>query len=139
MLVEVSDTTLAYDRRTKLPLYSEAGIVEVWIVDGQAETVESFRSPTESGYTQSTLYRRDASLSPAQLPAVSIHIDYFFFLLSSLTSTLVAVILYLIVTREPFFRSPSILVSFVRAISHFSLSFSTVTASGVTSSTGPVT
>ena len=78
LIVEVADTTLAYDRRTKLPLYARSGIVEVWIVDVNAETIESFRSPGESGYAERTLYRRDGIVSPAQLPAVSIRVDDIF-------------------------------------------------------------
>src|SRR5207249_12101922 len=33
LLVEVSDTTLDYDRENKLPVYGSAGIAEVWIVN----------------------------------------------------------------------------------------------------------
>src|SRR5919198_2632374 len=58
---------------------------------------------------------------------------------ASLTSTLDALILYLIVTLEPFFRSPVTLVFLSRPISHFSLPFWTVITSSVRSSTGPVT
>ncbi len=36
LLIEVSDTTLAYDRGVKLPLYARSGIREVWIVDLRA-------------------------------------------------------------------------------------------------------
>src|SRR5213075_2945418 len=61
---------------------------------------------------------------------------YFF---ASFTSTSVAVILYLMVTLAPCLSSPFTLVFASRAISHFSLSFSTTTASGRTSRTGPVT
>src|ERR671922_2560988 len=56
---------------------------------------------------------------------------------ASLTSTLDALILYLIVTLEPFFRSPVTLVFLSRPISHFSLPFWTVITSSVRSSTGP--
>jgi Uma2 family endonuclease len=78
LIVEVSDTTLAYDRRAKLPLYAKSGIPEVWIVDVNSETIESYRAPGKAGYAESTLYRRDSSISPAQLPAVSIRIDDIF-------------------------------------------------------------
>lgn len=78
LIVEVADTTLTYDRRTKLPLYARAGIVEVWIVDVQGQTIEAFGSPTESGYAQSALYRKDASIFPAHLPAVSIRLHDIF-------------------------------------------------------------
>lgn len=78
LVVEVADTTLAYDRKTKLPLYARAGIVEVWIVDVQSQTIETFRSPGPSGYAQTAHYRRGASVSPAQLPEISVRVDDIF-------------------------------------------------------------
>src|SRR5205823_12244048 len=48
LLVEVSDTTLAYDRGRKLPLYARARIPELWIVDINAGAVETFRTPDPS-------------------------------------------------------------------------------------------
>jgi Uma2 family endonuclease len=50
MLIEVADSSLAYDRSTKLRLYAEAGIPEYWVVDCAAETVEVYRSPGPEGY-----------------------------------------------------------------------------------------
>ncbi len=32
-------STTAHDRATKLPLYAEAGVREMWIIDPQAKTV----------------------------------------------------------------------------------------------------
>ncbi len=50
LLIEVADTSLAYDRSTKLRLYAEAGIREYWVVDCNAETVEVYRDPGPDGY-----------------------------------------------------------------------------------------
>jgi len=36
-LVEVSDTTLAYDSGDKLRAYEQGGIIEYWIVDRSAK------------------------------------------------------------------------------------------------------
>ena len=33
LVVEVAHSSLEYDQQVKLPLYAEAGISEVWIVD----------------------------------------------------------------------------------------------------------
>jgi len=49
LLIEVSDTTLTYDRGVKLPLYARAGIREVWIVDLSGEVIERHTGP--SGYS----------------------------------------------------------------------------------------
>ncbi len=45
LLVEISDTTLRYDRTVKGPLYAEAGIREYWIVNLNARCLEVYRSP----------------------------------------------------------------------------------------------
>ena len=50
MLIEVADSSLAYDRSTKLRLYAEAGIPEYWVVDCAAEAVDVYRSPGPEGY-----------------------------------------------------------------------------------------
>lgn len=31
LIIEVADTTLAYDRQVKMPLYAKAGIGEAWL------------------------------------------------------------------------------------------------------------
>lgn len=51
LLIEVSDTTLDYDRDEKLPAYGRAGIVEVWIVNLKDETIEIYRGPHFTGYS----------------------------------------------------------------------------------------
>jgi len=43
LVVEVSDTTLRYDRNVKVPLYARHGIPEVWIVDLENGRLHSFR------------------------------------------------------------------------------------------------
>ncbi len=45
LLVEVSDTTLVYDRGVKLALYAKAGIKEVWIVSLPDEVIEVYARP----------------------------------------------------------------------------------------------
>jgi Uma2 family endonuclease len=59
LLIEVSDTTLAYDRGVKLPLYARAGIGEVWIVDLPAETIERYTDPSANGYQHAEHERRE--------------------------------------------------------------------------------
>jgi len=41
LVVEVlSPSTAAHDRATKLPIYAQAGVLEVWFIDPKAKTVE---------------------------------------------------------------------------------------------------
>jgi Uma2 family endonuclease len=50
LLIEVAESSLAYDRSTKLKLYAAAGIPEYWVVDCVAESVEVHRAPSPDGY-----------------------------------------------------------------------------------------
>lgn len=52
LLVEVADSSLAYDREVKLPRYSRAGIPEVWLVDLAGRRLAIYRQPTADGYSE---------------------------------------------------------------------------------------
>lgn len=50
LVVEVADSSLPYDRDTKLPLYARSGIPEVWLVNLAENGVEIYSEPMEGGY-----------------------------------------------------------------------------------------
>lgn len=50
--MEVGDTTAGWDRTVKVPLYGRAGVVEVWLVDIGAETVEVSTGLGPEGYVE---------------------------------------------------------------------------------------
>lgn len=50
LLIEVSDTTLSYDRGRKLPLYARAEIPEAWLIDLQGEAIERHTNPVGASY-----------------------------------------------------------------------------------------
>ena len=62
LVVEVSDSTLTFDRGAKLQLYAEAGIPEYWVVNVVGGVVEVYTNPSESGYQTSRIARQDAAL-----------------------------------------------------------------------------
>ena len=68
LLVEVADTSLAYDRREKLPLYARHRIPEVWLVDVTTDTMLVSREPTPSGYRTSWTVGRGDRLAPLAFP-----------------------------------------------------------------------
>lgn len=68
LLIEVADTSLAYDRGVKLRFYAQAGIPEVWIVDVEHERVEVYRNPAGESYSAVAVVPRTGGLSPAALP-----------------------------------------------------------------------
>ena len=64
LLVEISDTTLRYDREVKLPLYARHGIPEVWIVDLEHQRLEIYRHPAGESYQEKLYANRDEPISP---------------------------------------------------------------------------
>jgi Uma2 family endonuclease len=72
LVVEVSDTTLAFDRRVKTALYASAGIPEYWIVNLGRNRLEVHRDPGPTGYLTTTILKRGDSVSPLARPEVSI-------------------------------------------------------------------
>ena len=50
LIIEVSDSTIDYDRNTKISLYAEANIQEVWIINLKEECLEVYRHPLHGSY-----------------------------------------------------------------------------------------
>ena len=72
LLIEVADTTLAYDRSTKLQLYARHGIREVWIVNLPDRLLEMYREPKDGAYRVKLERLANESASPAVLPTVKV-------------------------------------------------------------------
>ena len=75
LLIEVSDTTLLYDRNVKLPIYARAGIPEVWIVDLQSGQLEAFTQPSSEGYGSSKTLNAGDSISPSAFTDISLAVS----------------------------------------------------------------
>jgi len=75
LIVEVSDTSIEYDRQVKLPLYAQHGIPEVWIIDLQAGCMEIYRDPNERGYRKLLQRNRGDIASPTLASAVSVALN----------------------------------------------------------------
>ena len=73
LLIEVAETSLAYDRSTKLRLYAEAEIPEYWVVDCVGESVEIHRTPYGGGYRDhSRVTGGTATVTPQAFPDVTL-------------------------------------------------------------------
>lgn len=76
LLVEVSESSLAYDRDVKLPLYARAGISEVWLVALLPQVLEVYRAPSEDGYGEKRTLRRGQLIAPAHLPDAELAVEH---------------------------------------------------------------
>ncbi|MDY7048350.1 MAG: Uma2 family endonuclease, partial [Microcystis panniformis WG22] len=70
LIIEVSDSTLDYDRYTKIPLYAEANIKEVWIVNLKEECLEVYRYPLHDSYQDIQKYYRGESILLESFPDI---------------------------------------------------------------------
>lgn len=75
LLVEVSDATLKYDRDVKLPLYAEAGIAEVLIVNLKKNIVEIHQNPFSDIYQTVKIYKSGETIDLEILPNLQLEVD----------------------------------------------------------------
>ena len=75
LVVEVAHTSLAHDRRRKLPLYARTGVSEVWIVNRRADAVDVFRGPSRGGYRDHFRRARGEDLAPSAFPDLRLSVD----------------------------------------------------------------
>lgn len=76
LVVEVSETSLEYDRTTKSSLYARYAVPEYWIINLGGRTVEVRREPVADAlapygysYDWAVTFRPDEFLAPLALPA----------------------------------------------------------------------
>jgi Uma2 family endonuclease len=72
LLVEVAESSLQYDRRTKFPLYARSGVAEAWLVDLDSGKLEIHRAAGGAGYRDVRVLRADETFSPTAFPDLAI-------------------------------------------------------------------
>ena len=75
LLIEVSDTTVDYDRNAKLPQYAGAGIPEAWIVNRLARRIEAHTDPSGSEYATARYFGPGETIAPQAFPDIVLEVD----------------------------------------------------------------
>lgn len=78
LVVEVAESSLAFDRGRKAGVYARGGIREYWVVDVAGERVEVRRTPHDGRWLQVSVLRRGETLTIDALPGVDIAVDAVF-------------------------------------------------------------
>lgn len=68
LVIEVSDTTVRYDRRVKVRLYAEHGVPEMWMFDLPAHRLHVFSDPRDGEYQSVTVLDRPGEVTLAARP-----------------------------------------------------------------------
>jgi Uma2 family endonuclease len=74
LVVEVADTTLAYDRLNKAAVYARTGIPEYWILNLRDRCLEVYRRPAAGAYSERILLIEGETVSPLADPGLRIEV-----------------------------------------------------------------
>lgn len=81
LIIEVSDTTLSYDRNRKASLYAKFGIRDYWVLNLKKRTLEVYRQPSEDenayydfSYEKKITFGEEEEVSPLAMPQAKIKI-----------------------------------------------------------------
>lgn len=50
LVIEIGDTSVAYDRKFKLPLYAESGVAECWLINLAKQEIHTYWQPAGTAY-----------------------------------------------------------------------------------------
>ncbi|HEV7404222.1 MAG TPA: Uma2 family endonuclease [Chthoniobacteraceae bacterium] len=75
LLIEVSNTSLGYDRGDKKAAYAAVGIREFWIFDLQHDLLEIYREPEAGHYREFATVPLEGAASPLAFPDVVISLE----------------------------------------------------------------
>jgi Uma2 family endonuclease len=78
LVVEIADTTLAFDLKVKAALYARAGILEYWVLDVTRRRLIVHREPQAGRYEFVAAYGEDESISPLIDSTVSLRVGDIF-------------------------------------------------------------
>ncbi|MDQ3686896.1 MAG: Uma2 family endonuclease [Acidobacteriota bacterium] len=75
LIIEVADSSVEYDREIKIPLYAQAGIPEMWLVNLPKDTIEIYTQPLGESYREIRLVKRGESLASKRIPSIELIIN----------------------------------------------------------------
>ena len=78
LVIEVADSSLAYDLNEKAPRYAKSMIPEMWLVDLEAEVVRVFTRPGPSGYANEREMPRGSTIASASVEGLRVEVNEIF-------------------------------------------------------------
>src|SRR5262249_40016243 len=87
LIIEVGETSLRYDLKTKMQVYARHRIPEYWVLDTAGKELHVFRRPTDTCYEETVVIDRPTRLPIAALPDVEIDFSALLRAASSSTDT----------------------------------------------------
>ncbi len=78
LIIEVSNISERFDREIKLPLYSNHGIPEIWIISIEHKTLSIYHSPSGDRYQHEQTSGTPGLVALTALPEVSVDLNSLF-------------------------------------------------------------
>lgn len=78
LVIEVTDSSLPFDRSEKAPRYGRAGVPETWLVDVAARTVTVYTGPGPEGYARGQVLRGGDRVVAAAVAELGFPVDDIF-------------------------------------------------------------
>ena len=78
LLIEVSDSSLAYDRGEKAKLYAAVGITDYWIVNIRDRCIEVRRQPQGNNFEDIRIYVVGETVAPLHFSSLAVPVDIVF-------------------------------------------------------------
>lgn len=77
LILEVSDSTLGYDRNTKGEAYARAGIRQYFVLNVQEKTLEDYREPGADGFQSKQTLRAGQEFNLVAFPEIILNVSDF--------------------------------------------------------------
>lgn len=78
LLIEVSDSTIQYDKEVKIPVYAKNKIQEVWLVNLNKNNLEIFREPENNSYHNLQTLNSKSTINLLIFPQLKINLSDIF-------------------------------------------------------------
>ena len=74
-VIEVSNSTLEYDRNHKAQIYGRAGVAQTLVLNLPEDCIENFTEPGPQGYGRHTIHRRGDKIRLVALPDLELAVE----------------------------------------------------------------
>lgn len=74
LVIEVSDSSLRFDRATKASLYARNNIPEYWVVDIDGRQIIAHRQPAPNGYAGVLAFTANERIAPLARPTAAVEV-----------------------------------------------------------------
>jgi Uma2 family endonuclease len=75
LIIEVADTTLAFDRGARAQIYTQAGLADYWIVDVTHKQLLVFRQPADGVYRSVETLIPGDTIQPLAFPDLTLAVS----------------------------------------------------------------